>query len=100
MDAGTTTSDEDDQAARDHRAQGPHNGSGDRRRRADPPATAITLYVVVTPELLADHEVSGAALAEWTEYAVPTPEKVGSGWAQFCYTANQIRNYGKERSNA
>jgi hypothetical protein len=38
--------------------------------------------VVVAPELLADHEVSGAALAEWTEYAVPTSEMVGSGWAQ------------------
>jgi len=37
--------------------------------------------VIVTPELLADHEASGAALAEWREYAVPTPEKVGSGWA-------------------
>jgi hypothetical protein len=38
--------------------------------------------VVVTPELLADHEVSGAALAEWTKYAVPTPEVVVVRWAQ------------------
>jgi hypothetical protein len=38
--------------------------------------------VVVTPGLPADYEVSGAALAEWTEYAVPTPVMVGSGWAQ------------------
>ena len=41
-----------------------------------PQPTAKTSYVVVTPELLADHEVSGAALAEWTNYAVPTPEMV------------------------
>jgi hypothetical protein len=48
--------------------------------------------VVVTPELLADHEVCGAALAEWTEYAVPTPEKVGSGWAQPAILLTRFRN--------
>jgi hypothetical protein len=73
-------SDEDDQAARDHQAQGPHNGRGDWRRRAGPQPTAKTLYVVVTPELPADHEVSGAALAEWTKYAVPTPEMARRRW--------------------
>jgi hypothetical protein len=52
--------------------------------------------VVVTPELLADHDVSGAALAEWTKYTVPTPEMVVGRVGATCYTAHQIPNL-KER---
>jgi hypothetical protein len=44
--------------------------------------------------------VSGAALAEWTEYAVPTPEMFGSEWAQPVILLTRFRNEGKERSNA
>ncbi|MGA2721883.1 MAG: hypothetical protein ABSG79_05640 [Bryobacteraceae bacterium] len=60
-----------------------------------PQPTTKTLYVVVTPELLVDHEVSGAALAEWTNYAVPAPEMVVVSVGATCYTAHQIPNLGK-----
>jgi hypothetical protein len=65
-----------------------------------PQPTAKTLFVVVAPELLADRDVSGAALAEWTKYAVPTPEKVVGRVGATCYTSTRFRTWGKERSYA
>ena len=74
MAPGQRQSDEDNRAARNRQAQGTHNRSGDRRCRAGPPADSeYASYVVVTRELLADHDVSGAAIAEWTKYADTTP---------------------------
>ena len=61
-----------------------------------PPAESENAsYVVVTPEPLADHDLGGAALAEWTKYKVPTPEMVMGRVGATCYTAHQFPNLGK-----
>jgi len=73
----------------------PITGAGTGDAVPLPQLTARMLDVVVTLELLADHEVSGAALAEWIKYAVPRPEKAVVGVGATCYTAHRIPNPGK-----